>query len=69
MYLRQRRHRFNAAAAEGETHAVADGVRDAEMTGAAAVAAIVVAHAARVAKGYSDLSLRRSPATDMPVKI
>ena len=69
MYLRQRRHRSSAAAAEGETHAVADGVRDAEMTGAAAVAAIVVVHAARVAERYPDLSPRRGPATDMPVKI
>jgi hypothetical protein len=69
MYLRQRRHRFNAAAAEGATRAVADGVRDAGMTGAAVAVAIVVVHAARVAERYPDLSLRRSPATDMPVKI
>jgi hypothetical protein len=39
------------------------------MTGAVAVAAIVVVHAARVAERYPDLSLRRCPATDMPVKI
>ena len=69
MCLRQRRHRFSAAAAEGAIRAVADGVRDAGMTGAAAVAAIVMAHAARVAKRYPDLSLRLGPATDMPVKI
>jgi hypothetical protein len=50
---------------------VADGVRDAGTTGAAVVvaAAIAVAHAARVAERYFDLSLRRGPATDMPVKI
>ena len=69
MCLRQRRLRSSVAAAEGVIRAAADGVRDAEMTGAAAVAAIVVVHAARVAERYTGLSLRRGPATDLPVKI